>query len=470
MGGAATLAVLAACSSSDDGGSSGSTGGGDGSHDPGSLDGDGSPDSSADDGAVPEPAGFVRTRWADDPWALGAYSYLPVGATPALRTDLAAPVDGWLHLAGEATSSEAPATVHGARGAGRAAADAVLELADGGATVLVVGAGAAGAAAARALADAGFEVVVVEARDRTGGRIATTEPDDWPVPVELGASFVHDVAASASADALADLEVAAEPFAYATAVLDAEGRRLAASDDAYASGFAAIEEAVAWAEEGDEDVSLAAALDASGAGAAADADGLRLARRSEVEVELGVGADELSAWWGLDEGTTGDDLLVVRGYGALVDADLDGIDVRLGWPVAVVDATGDRIVVTSEAGDAIESDQVVVTVPLAVLAAEAIAFDPPLPATHRDAVAGLGTGLLDKVWLRWDEPWWTEEAEVWSTLDGPFEWCNLLPATGEAVLLAFLGGPTAREWSGRSDDDLRAAAVTDLARFAAAGW
>jgi monoamine oxidase len=450
IGGAAAAGVVAACSS---GSSSDSS--------------SGAPSSGASR-AVPRPAGFVRTRWAEDPWARGAYSYLPVGATPDLRAELATPVEGWLHLAGEAASTDAPATVHGARSSGAAAAAAVLDLIADGGTIVVVGAGAAGAAAARALADAdaGVEVIVVEARDRTGGRIATTRPEGWPIPVELGASFVHDVDASESASLLATLEVAVEPFTYATSYLDGAGQRLADGDDVYATGYAAIEEAVATAEEGDADISLADALDIVGA----EGPGPALARRAEVEVELGVDAEDLSAWWGLDEGTTGDDLIVAGGYGDLVDADLDGIDVRLGWPVTTIDRTGDRIVLRTDDGDEIAADQVIVTVPLAVLAAGVITFAPPLPAAHHAAIAGLGTGLLDKVWLRWDEPWWTEEAEVWSSVDGPFEWCNLLPATGEAVLLAFLGASAARGWSERTDDDLRTAALADLTRFRTAGW
>src|SRR5688500_10203005 len=180
LGGAAALGVVG-CSDSDS-----------------DADADPPSSSSSSDPDVPEPAGFVRTRWADDPWALGAYSYLPVGATPSLRLALAEPIDGRLHLAGEATSPEAPATVHGARVAGRLAAELALDPLPDGGTVLVIGAGAAGAAAARFVVDTrpDLEVVVVEARDRTGGRIATTTPDGWPIPAELGASFVHDVAAS----------------------------------------------------------------------------------------------------------------------------------------------------------------------------------------------------------------------------------------------------------------------------------
>src|SRR2546423_14041730 len=57
--------------------------------------------------------------------------------------------------------------------------------------VLVIGAGAAGLAAARELSRAGCEVIVLEARDRIGGRVFTHKDDDSPVPVELGAEFVH---------------------------------------------------------------------------------------------------------------------------------------------------------------------------------------------------------------------------------------------------------------------------------------
>ncbi|MBU6216896.1 MAG: FAD-dependent oxidoreductase, partial [Acidobacteria bacterium] len=51
--------------------------------------------------AVPPPSGVVRTSWSTDPWTLGSYSYLGVGATPELRRTLGTPVDGGtLHLAG----------------------------------------------------------------------------------------------------------------------------------------------------------------------------------------------------------------------------------------------------------------------------------------------------------------------------------------------------------------------------------
>jgi monoamine oxidase len=60
--------------------------------------------------------------------------------------------------------------------------------------VAVVGAGVAGLAAARELRRRGLKVVVLEARDRIGGRILTVHDPRLPLPVELGAEFVHGAA------------------------------------------------------------------------------------------------------------------------------------------------------------------------------------------------------------------------------------------------------------------------------------
>ena len=57
--------------------------------------------------------------------------------------------------------------------------------------VAVIGAGAAGLAAAAELSLHGYKVCLMEARDRVGGRIFTRRAADLPVPLELGAEFVH---------------------------------------------------------------------------------------------------------------------------------------------------------------------------------------------------------------------------------------------------------------------------------------
>lgn len=57
--------------------------------------------------------------------------------------------------------------------------------------VVVVGAGTAGLSALAQLDRAGCRVLCVEARDRIGGRILTMRDPLSPLPIELGAEFIH---------------------------------------------------------------------------------------------------------------------------------------------------------------------------------------------------------------------------------------------------------------------------------------
>jgi phytoene dehydrogenase-like protein len=56
---------------------------------------------------------------------------------------------------------------------------------------IVIGAGAAGLSAARELSGAGHRLCILEARHRLGGRIFTLHTPDLPLPIELGAEFIH---------------------------------------------------------------------------------------------------------------------------------------------------------------------------------------------------------------------------------------------------------------------------------------
>ena len=76
---------------------------------------------------IPDPVGSQISRWRADPFALGAYSFHPVGSSRKDRHALfGAEWDGRLQFAGEATSRNKPATVHGALMTGRNAAHALL--------------------------------------------------------------------------------------------------------------------------------------------------------------------------------------------------------------------------------------------------------------------------------------------------------------------------------------------------------
>jgi monoamine oxidase len=68
---------------------------------------------------------LAESRWAHDPFARGSYSHALPGHAGD-RAVLAAPVDGRLFFAGEATSPEFFTTAHGARDSGERAAEEAL--------------------------------------------------------------------------------------------------------------------------------------------------------------------------------------------------------------------------------------------------------------------------------------------------------------------------------------------------------
>lgn len=61
-----------------------------------------------------EPEDYKITRWAQDSYSFGSYSYLSYGSSPDSYDALAAPVGDRLFFAGEATIRDYAATVHGA--------------------------------------------------------------------------------------------------------------------------------------------------------------------------------------------------------------------------------------------------------------------------------------------------------------------------------------------------------------------
>ncbi|HSW93423.1 MAG TPA: FAD-dependent oxidoreductase [Gammaproteobacteria bacterium] len=63
---------------------------------------------------LPDPESFIITRWSEDPFSYGSYSYFKTGSTSADYDALAEPIGNKLFFAGEATCSTCPSTTHGA--------------------------------------------------------------------------------------------------------------------------------------------------------------------------------------------------------------------------------------------------------------------------------------------------------------------------------------------------------------------
>jgi monoamine oxidase len=91
---------------------------------------------------------------------------------------------------------------------------------------------------------------------------------------------------------------------------------------------------------------------------------------------------------------------------------------------------------------------VVVTLPLGVLQADVVTFDPPLPARKREAVERLGVWHVAKVVLLFDAPFWPEDMRgLFTDLDAQ-SW--IVPGWGRAhqtpMLRALLGGRAAERF------------------------
>jgi monoamine oxidase len=325
-------------------------------------------------------------------------------------------------------------------------------------SVIVVGAGLAGLAAARDLAGRGVKVTILEARDRIGGRIWTS--NDWPgLPMDLGASWIHGTTGNPLtklADAIGAKRLATS---YDSSIaLDANGKAVDIAR-AYAMAETVIAAARKTAERRNTDQSLEAALVASPAWQKAGEDDKRLIRHvlnGSVEAEYGGASSEVSAWH-FDDSTDfgGGDVLFPGGFAQIVAHLANGLAIRTSAPVAAIAPEGDGVAITLRGGEILRADHALVTVPLGVLKKGGIAFDRPLASSRQRAIETIGMGLLNKCWLRFERVAWPPDVD-WIEWVGPkpgywSQWVSLARVAGAPVLLAFHAADAARSLEALSD-------------------
>jgi lysine-specific histone demethylase 1 len=104
----------------------------------------------------------------------------------------------------------------------------------------------------------------------------------------------------------------------------------------------------------------------------------------------------------------------------------------------------------------IECDFVVVTLPLGVLKANVVTFDPPLPLDKQNAIERLGFGILNKVVLHFENCFWDKSVPVIGhTAVEPgnnFMFVNMLAITGIPILVSLVSGRFAESIEGKSDE------------------
>lgn len=337
--------------------------------------------------------------------------------------------------------------------------------------ILVLGAGIAGLAAARALRRAGHDVVVLEARNRVGGRIWTS--DQWAdAPLDLGASWIHGL----TDNPITDL---AQQAAARTAVTEAEnavtywtdGRPLSAAQAERVSSLeTTIADALAAAQEGDDDLSVQAAVQQAITDADLTDEDRRIAAfilNSTIEQEYGGSAEETSALWYDDsEQFAGDDALFLDGYRAVIDLLAQDTPIWLNQVVRRVqwDADGGVAVTTDQ--EEHRGDCVVVTLPLGVLQSGAVAFTPALPPHKQAALSALRMGVLNKCYLRFPAVFWPPEYDWLQYIPeqrGEWaEWVSLARPTGKPILLGFNAADMGRAMEAWDDATIVAGAMRTL--------
>ena len=255
--------------------------------------------------------------------------------------------------------------------------------------VAIVGCGAAGIAAARSCRAAGLSVGVFEARDRVGGRAVTASFGGHPV--DLGAHWLH----AGRLNPLVRLGLQrGEPIRRAPegGALVENGRFASRAErQGHGESFERADRAFAQAARELVDSSLAAAFPPLGRWRRpAGATFALISGRPLAEVSVkDFPSDEF-----------GDNYFVRGGYGSYLGRLASGLPVALGSPVRHIDWSGGNVALEVPQGR-VEARAVVVTVPLAVLAAGGIRFAPNLPGPLASAIAAFLPGTYEHVVLNW---------------------------------------------------------------------
>ncbi len=345
--------------------------------------------------------------------------------------------------------------------------------------VLVIGAGAAGLAAARELNRAGLSVRVLEARERIGGRISTLRAPSAPLPIELGAEFIHGLPpetwAIVGAAGLPVYEVGGDRWWSRGGTLtqgnprweqmdDLLGRMEQAQDQSFHDFLAPYAGDEQWREAATQTVAYV--------------EGFHAARTERISVRALVRERHAAAAIDGDRS-----FRVLGGYDQVAHwlrAGLDPESATVHLSTVVAEVRWRRgaatVIAHSRLGqplDAFHARCAVVTLPLGVLQAPpgelgSVRFEPGLPQQH-DAAAQLEMGQALRVVLRFRERFWEHDRRLarLSFLHAPGAplptWWTAYPVQAP-LLTGWAGGPAAARLSQRGEQFIVEQAVAALAQ------
>ncbi|KAL5213755.1 hypothetical protein ABZP36_002907 [Zizania latifolia] len=341
-------------------------------------------------------------------------------------------------------------------------------------SVIVIGGGISGVAAARALSNASFEVTVLESRDRVGGRVHTDY--SFGCPIDMGASWLHGVCNENPLAPLIgylglrlyrtsdDNSVLYDHDLESYALFDKAGHQVSKETVAKVEETfeRILEETLKVRDEQEHDMPLLQAI------------AIVLERHPHLKLQglddqvlqwcvcrleawFAADADEISLKnWDQEHVLTGGHGLMVNGYYPVIQALAQGLDIRLNQRVTKIAHQFNGMTVTTEDGTSYSADACIITVPLGVLKANIIKFEPALPSWKSSAIADLGVGIENKIAMHFDTAFWPN-VEVLGMVGPTPKACgyflNLHKATGNPVLVYMAAGRFAQEVEKLSDKE-----------------
>jgi monoamine oxidase len=292
--------------------------------------------------------------------------------------------------------------------------------------VLIVGGGVAGLTAANRLREAGVEAIIIEGRSRLGGRIHTVDVDGTDTSwVDMGAAWIDDHRTNKVYEVLAAAGTGVEPI-----VPGLTNTR--AYDERDARWLGRVRTVVTMAKLAWRVHRLkSTATGFANLGARIDRLLGRNPKRADeyllktmTELLNGGPVDEahhngFSADWEFLRYKEKTSVMVTGGYRHLVDALAEPLDddmIFLDHEVARVRVDGGdgetpHVVVETTDGSTFEGSHVIVTVPIGVLKAGSISFEPRLPTAKQGAIERVGVGHVEKVALCFEHPFWRTKAD-----------------------------------------------------------
>lgn len=345
--------------------------------------------------------------------------------------------------------------------------------------VIIIGAGMAGLAAARTLYDAGIDVKLLEARERIGGRTYT----DYSLgtAVDLGGSWIHGSIGNPLTPLTKKfgVEIGYTDFdnesEEALLIFDRQGQPVDAV--AFAEGASFFEAMMQHTRasalfNATKPKSIAEMVNDSLPGVADLTAVQRLGFDYEADegMQLLDAADTTDVDWAREQDYVqlpgGDMLLHGGGYGKIVQGLAEGLAIETAVSVHKIKHSDDGVVVETNRGT-YHCDRVIITVPLGVLQANQLAFEPPLPENKQTAVQRLGMGSFEKLALRFPHCFWPTTPHYFYFLPKKSNelcssWLNLTHYTDEPVLVVHHAGSRAKLVNQLSDGDLVELALTAL--------